>query len=484
MKLKDLLKDIYSFEIEEHFQLYDIHGISCDSRDAQEGGIFVAIRGSGVDGADFIDEAISKGAVAVAIDQNEVINSFNKNVCILKVENTRKFLAEAAGQIYNFPWEQINCFGITGTNGKTTISYLIESILKSAQRKCGVIGTINCHYSGQVIPINNTTPSIVDICHYLTDMKIRNVRDCIMEVSSHALDQDRVLGIDFKTAIFTNLTQDHLDYHQSMESYFLAKSKLFSTLSKDSCAVINTDDVWGQKMIERTQAKVITYGIDRQADIMASDISLALNGSRFILKTNDVHSEFETTLIGRHNIYNILAAVAACLNYGVSFEDIQSGIEYLNFISGRLEPIIEDQNFFIFVDYAHTDDALKNVLQTLQDVKTGKLIVVFGCGGDRDKTKRIKMGAVASALSDFAIITNDNPRSENPQEIAHKISSGFDHDRYLMILDRREAIKKAFSMAEKNDIVLIAGKGHENYQILKHETIHFDDRQAARECLA
>ncbi|MDD3374671.1 MAG: UDP-N-acetylmuramoyl-L-alanyl-D-glutamate--2,6-diaminopimelate ligase [Candidatus Omnitrophica bacterium] len=484
MKLKDLIKDIYQKEIEEHFLLYDVQSISCDSRKVDQGGLFVAIKGARKDGTDYIEEAVAKGAVVVAVDGEQSIDLLNKNICILKVEDTRKFLADATNRIYDFPSKKVQCLGITGTNGKTTISYLIEAILKTARQKCGVIGTINCRYGEHIVPIENTTPSIVDICHYLTDMNENGFSYCAMEVSSHALDQGRVSGIDFKAGIFTNLTQDHLDYHQSMESYFLAKSKMFSSLLLDSFAIVNIDDFWGQKIIERTKAKVVSYGVENKADMMALNIESTLFGSKFILKLGQNETEIETTLIGKHNVYNILAAAATCSCIGVQLEDIRYGVEHLNCVPGRLEPVIAGQDFFVFVDYAHTDDALKNVLTSLRSVTKGKLVVVFGCGGDRDKEKRVKMGSVVSSLADFSIITNDNPRSENPEDIAHKIVSGFDHDRYLIILDRRQAIQKAFSMVEKNDIVLIAGKGHENYQILKNETISFDDRKVVRECLS
>jgi len=484
VKLKDLIKDIYQKEIEDRFLIYDVQSVSCDSRTVKQGGLFVAIKGVRQDGIDYVDEAIARGAIVVAVDNNQFMDILNKNICVLKVDDTRRFLADTAKRIYDFPSEKVQCFGITGTNGKTTISYLIESIFKTAGQRCGVIGTVNCRYGEHVVPIENTTPNIVDICRYLMDMSKNGFSHCAMEVSSHALDQGRVFGVDFKVGIFTNLTQDHLDYHHSMESYFLAKSKLFSSLSADSFAIVNVDDFWGQKIIERTDAKIISYGIHNKADVMALNIEPTLVGSRFVLKLGKDEAELETTLIGEHNIYNILAAAATSYYAGVKFEDIQAGIEYFNHVPGRLEPVIRGQDFFAFVDYAHTEDALKNVLKSLRVVSQGKLIVVFGCGGDRDKTKRVKMGSTVSALADFAIITNDNPRSENPDDIAHKIASGFEHDRYQIILDRRQAIQKAFSMAEKNDVVLIAGKGHENYQILKHKTIRFDDRQVARECLS
>ncbi len=483
MKLGDLLQEIYTGTISEKFALYDIQSVGCDSRKLGPGSLFVSLKGSKCNGSDYIDEAIVKGAVCIVIEASQSVDVFNKNVCFLKVEDAKQFLKVITKKFFNSPSKRIQCLGITGTNGKTTISYIVESILTAAGKKCGVIGTINCHYGEKSILLQNTTPNIVDISQYLSQMVENGFSHCALEVSSHALDQGRVDGLDFKVAIFSNLTQDHLDYHPSMEDYFYAKSKLFSSLSKESFAIVNVDDRWGRKLIERTQAKVSRYGIDSPSDVMASNISLEVLSSKFLLTVEQDQCEIETSLIGKHNIYNILAAAAACRVIGIDLEYIQRGIENVNHVPGRLEPIYCKKDFSIFVDYAHTDDALKNVLTSIRETCRGKVILVFGCGGDRDKGKRVKMGEVASALADFSIITNDNPRSENPDEIVKKIASGFQHDHYLIFLDRQEAIKKALSMAQKNDVVLIAGKGHEDYQILKQKTLHFDDRQVIRELL-
>jgi UDP-N-acetylmuramoyl-L-alanyl-D-glutamate--2,6-diaminopimelate ligase len=305
-----------------------------------------------------------------------------------------------------------------------------------------------------------------------------------MEVSSHALDQGRVDGIDFKVGVFTNLTQDHLDYHTDLEAYFMAKAKLFSRLSAFSTAVINIDDPHGGRLMSMTKSKILSYGISARADVVASEIVLGFQTTRFVLNLQNDACVVQAHLIGRHNIYNMLAASAACHALGLGIEEIREGLENLPCVPGRLERVDCGQKFSLFVDYAHTDDALKNVLENIRAVRSSKIFLVFGCGGDRDKTKRSKMGSVASRLADFSIITNDNPRSEDPGEIAATIASGFEHQGYAIILDRRKAIQEAVSMAGDGDVVLIAGKGHENYQIVKGEKIVFDDCQVAREILS
>jgi UDP-N-acetylmuramoyl-L-alanyl-D-glutamate--2,6-diaminopimelate ligase len=484
MLLKDLLKNIYLEPVEEKYQTLNVSSIDCDSRKVKPGSLFIALKGTKADGIHYAQQAVEKGAVCIVKSQDQALDFSKTSACLLEVNDTRDFLKSAALRFYHDPSRDVQCIGITGTNGKTTTTYLIESILRSAQKACGVIGTINCRFGFNIINIQNTTPSLVDIFYYLSQMRAEGFGYCAMEVSSHALDQGRVDGINFKVGIFTNLTQDHLDYHKDMEEYFLAKGRLFAMLSEHSTAVLNMDDVYGKRLAKKTSAKILSYGIKKEANVFATQIKLGIEKTRFVLTLQQDECAIQTSLIGVHNIYNILAAAAACRALGIDLEYIREGIENMPSVPGRVEPVDCGQKFSVFVDYAHTDDALKNVLENIRVVKSSKIILVFGCGGDRDKTKRVKMGKVASALADFSIITNDNPRSEDPQDIVSQIVSGFEHDNYLIILNRKEAIERALAMAHEGDVVLVAGKGHENYQILKDEVIPFDDRQVVREILS
>jgi len=482
MKLKDLVANLYP-HLPSQFEEVDIQQISCDSRHVKPKSLFVAVPGTRCDGVNFIDEAIDKGAVAVAYDHHVITKINHGHVCALQVSDSKKFLHEIVQHFYDYPSKKMKMIGVTGTNGKTTTTYLIESVFKTSGKKCAVIGTINHRIAGNIIPAKNTTPGVVELQQYLFEMNKANVAYCVMEVSSHALEQDRVAGIDFQSAVFTNLTQDHLDYHANMENYFCAKAKLFTQLPLQSQAIINTDDAYAQRLIRLTKSIVISYGINHPADIQAKDIKLSLSGSTLTIHTQQEQTKIKTSLIGLHNVYNILAAWSLCRADGICPGDIKKGIEASGFVPGRLERIDCGQDFHVYVDYAHTDDALKNVLMSFKQVSPAKVIVVFGCGGDRDKTKRPKMGEVAGQLADYAIVTSDNPRQEDPQTIIGEIMAGFKGNHYAVVSDRKEAIAKAFSLAQKGEIVLIAGKGHEDYQIFKDKTIHFDDREVARECL-
>jgi len=484
MLLKNLLENIYPSAVTEKYQSLRILSVDCDSRKVKPGSLFIALQGTKENGARYIQQAIERGASCVIKSYDQKVDFSSSDACLLEVNDTNSILKSLVTRFYRNPSKDVQCVGITGTNGKTTTTYLIASILRSAQKPCGVIGTINCHFGSKIIKIQNTTPNLLDLCQYLSQMRSDGFNHCAMEVSSHALDQGRVSGIDFKVGIFTNLTQDHLDYHKDMESYFLAKAKLFSMLSETSTAVLNMDDFFGKRLAQMTSARILTYGIKQRGDVSAAKIQLGIEKTRFVLTVQEDECEIAASLIGIHNIYNILAAAAACRALGIDLEHIREGIENMTCVPGRLEPVDCGQKFSIFVDYAHTDDALKNVLENLRAIKKSKIILVFGCGGDRDKTKRIKMGKVASELADFSIITNDNPRSENPEDIVSKIVAGFTHEHYLIILNRKEAIMRALQMAREGDVVLIAGKGHENYQILRNEVIDFDDRQVVREILS
>lgn len=458
-------------------------GISCNSKDIRDNFIFVAIKGSNRDGNAFIEEAISKGARAVVVQSSEFRVQSSKSVPVITVEDTRRALATLSAEFFGKPSQNLKVVGITGTNGKTTISYLIEALLKESNRIPGVIGTINYRFKDKLISAKNTTPGPVELQSMLADMLDGGVDYCLMEVSSHALHQDRVGGVKFHSAIFTNLTQDHLDYHKTLEGYFQAKARLFKGLCAGSFAVINLDDAYSRRLKAMTTAKVVSYAIDNPADITAEDIKFDISHTEFRLISGSKNLKLKTRLIGRHNVYNVLACAGWAIKEGLDLKTVQSALENFSSVPGRLERVETDRGFCVFVDYAHTDDALNNVIRTLRQVSPARIIVVFGCGGERDRTKRPKMGYVVSELADYAIITNDNPRSEAPEDIINDITKGIKRNNYCIIPDRMEAINKALSMASRGDVVLLAGKGHENYQILNDRIIKFDDREAVRECL-
>ncbi len=483
MKINELLEGLNVGAIPARFKDFDIQSISCDSRNVEPGGLFFALKGTRLNGTDFIAEALKKGAKVIIKNSHGSGYPESKDFCLLSTSDPRNILLNVAQRFYGFPSRQIKTIGITGTNGKTTISYLLESIFHAASKKCAVIGTVNYRIGRTVIPSKNTTPGLLENQRYLSDMVKEKAEFCIMEVSSHALDQGRVEAIDFCCAIFTNLTGDHLDYHRTMENYFLAKSKLFTGLNKKSCAIINVDDEYGKRLAAMAKGKVITFGLQGKPDVQAENIRLTFSGSTFLIRYPEGKIDVKTKLIGRHNVSNILSASASALSLGISPENIRKGIAFLKGVPGRLERVDNAKGFSVFVDYAHTEDALKNVLSNLKNVSRAKIIVVFGCGGDRDKTKRPKMGKIAGQLADFSIVTSDNPRSEDPQDIVSQIQKGFQGKNFEVVLDRKKAIAKALSMAKAGDVVLIAGKGHEDYQIFKDKTVHFDDREVVKEIL-
>lgn len=460
-----------------------IKGITANSKQVKKGFVFAAIKGNRQDGNCFINEAITRGAAVVVAQKNTPKIKIPQKVKLITVNDCRKFLAKTANKFYGFPSAKLKVIGITGTNGKTTISYLIEALAKESGYACGVIGTINYHFKGKVIESKNTTPGCVELQSLLAKMREGAVKYCAMEVSSHALDQDRVAGIRFNCAIFTNLTQDHLDYHKNLENYFLAKARLFRSLPSSGVAIINNDDRHARRIKRLTKAKILTYGIETPSAVMAKDIDFGIHGAKFTLVAPKINLRIKTHLVGRHNIYNLLAAIAWGISAKLSIKDIQSAIEKFRNICGRLEKVACKKGFTIFVDYAHTPDALFNVISALKPLVKGKIITVFGCGGERDKLKRPKMGKVVTDLADYAIITSDNPRSEDPLRIIKDVCAGIDKNNYCLKPERFEAIRAGLSMAKKNDCLLIAGKGHENYQILKDEAVHFNDKEAVRKCL-
>ena len=483
MLLKDLLDNIVSVGEVKKYHDIDIRSICCDSRKIEEDSMFIALKGSKLNGADFSLEAISKGASVVVMNKSEMPSKTFDNGCYIYVENTDEVLKKVVERFYGNSSKKIKTIGITGTNGKTTITYLIESILKASGKKCGVIGTINYRFDGQEMAAVNTTPGILENQKLLSQMVEANLDYCIMEVSSHALSQGRVDLIKFHSAVFTNLTNEHLDYHKTKENYFLAKAKLFQGLFSDKTSAINIDDEFGEKLVLMTQSRVLTYGVEHNADLRVEDMKLGKEQTSFNLKYELMDIPIKTNLIGMHNVSNILAAAAICLTEGVSSSAVKKGIEDLEVIPGRLEKIDYGQGFDVFIDYAHTKDALESVLTSIKDISGSRLILVFGCGGDRDRQKREEMGEVASRCADFSIITMDNPRGEEPKAIVHQILKGFQGEHFLVEIDRKEAIRRAFSMAEEGDVVLLAGKGHELYQIIKNQKIEFDEHKIISELL-
>ena len=481
MRLNQLLQGLQFDPLDSHFLDLEIETICCDSRKAIKNSLFVAVAGVASDGADFIEMAIERGACVVVTSKKSPDHARYSNICFVYVTDARACLRDITIRFYDNPSKKLRVIAVTGTNGKTTITYLIESILHQAEKICGIIGTVNYRIGENVLPAGNTTPGFLEIQQLLARMVDQGSEYCVMEVSSHALDQGRVEGIDFRTAIFTNLTSDHLDYHHTRENYFAAKAKLFIGLSSESCAVINADDVYGRKLFSKTKANIITYGIDREADVMAKNIEMDLAGTKFKIVCPEGEVIIRTKLVGKYNISNILAAFSAGLAEKISLEKIKNGIESLTLVPGRLEAVDCGQDFTVLIDYAHTADALENVLTAIRKTMDTKIILVFGCGGDRDKTKRPVMGKVASQLADFTIITNDNSRSEEPEAIIQQIVDGFEGDHYEVIVSRQEAIHKALGVAKAGNVVLIAGKGHETYQIFKDKTINFDERKVIQQ---
>jgi UDP-N-acetylmuramoyl-L-alanyl-D-glutamate--2,6-diaminopimelate ligase len=486
MKLKDLLTNaLKDVRITAALEDAQVKGITADSRAVKEGFVFVAVKGAAADGHRFISEAAKRGARVIIAQDPEVKTPESQTPFLVQVKDTRLALARLAAEFYGHPSNRMKVTGITGTNGKTTVAYLIEALVKEAGFSVGAIGTVDYRFKDTVIPSKNTTPGPVELQSLLAKMLESGVNYAVMEVSSHALAQERVEGIEFHSAIFTNITQDHLDYHHTREEYFQAKSKLFRNIHSSAYAVINNDDPYAARLKELTKTQIVTYGITNNSDIMASKIKFDISHTEFILRDNISQRQLrlKTQLIGIFNTYNILSAVAWALKDGLDVKTTVSALEKFNYVPGRLERIDSGALFEIFVDYAHTEDALKNAINTLRQLTAKRLIVVFGCGGERDRTKRPKMGKVVTESADLAVITSDNPRSEDPKEIIADIKQGIKKDNYYVFVDRREAIKKGLTLARPGDIVLLAGKGHENYQILKDRRLEFDDREVARQCL-
>lgn len=480
MNLKELLDGIDILELSGDTSC-GITGVVYDSRRAVPGSLFVALHGEKTDGAAFIEDAIRRGAVAVVSQTPCVCGG---HIACAHVADARIALAKLAACFYGNPSERLCTIGITGTNGKTTVSFMLREIFKAAGRKSGLLGTVRYEIGDRVIPAARTTPESADLQAMFMQMGRAGCDSAIMEVSSHALAQYRVQNILYDAAIFTNLTQDHLDYHGTLEEYFLAKSRLFNQVRR--FAIINSDDPWGRRLFDEKKflAGRVSYGFQEGAEVRGLNAVTDTNGSRMHVQSPWGDADITLQLIGRFNLSNALAAFAAAAALGIPGETIVKALAEMTFVPGRLEPVSNNKNRRIYVDYAHTDDALLNVLQTLREITPGKLVVVFGCGGNRDKGKRSLMGKVASRLADFSIITNDNPRNEIPEKIAADITAGFDSERkYEVVLDRKAAIARGLKLIGKKDVLLVAGKGHETYQEFDGAIFPFDDREAVREAL-
>lgn len=491
MKIKKLIKGIPDIQVKGCKET-NITGICINSKLVFPGNLFIARRGKNNDGFQYIEEAVSSGASAIATD---IYDPNFKEIVQIIHPKVAEIEATLAACYYEFPSHELFTVGITGTNGKTTTSYLVKHLLDAINGPCGLIGTIEYLVGQHHYKATRTTPDACSCEKMLREMVSQGCKSVVMEASSHALDQGRVEKIDFDAAIFTNLTLDHLDYHETMERYSLAKQKLFHALNFEQkkknlafnlpkMAIVNIDDPAYKEMIKDCHSKVFTYGIVNEADLRAFNIQLTPQNSTFDLCYQEEIFKCRLPLIGRHNIYNFMATVAVGLMHEVPLSKILEIMGNVKTIPGRLEAIPNDLNLNIYVDFAHSDDALKNVLESLQQLKETRIITVFGCGGNRDVNKRSKMAKVSEQYSDIIIVTSDNPRNEDPQEICHQIIEGFSSKaNYHIELDREKAINKAINLANPNDIILIAGKGHESTQIFAHHTIDFDDRLVTKKLI-
>ena len=446
-------------------------GMEYDSRKIVDGNIFAALDGSVVDGHNYIKKAISLGAKCILVSKN--VEILDKNITYILVEDLRLHLGVITSNFYNWPQRNLKVIGVTGTNGKTTITYILDKILKNIMR----IGTVEYKIGDEIIPAPNTTPESMDLVKMCKKAVAKNIEYLVMEVSSHALEMGRVDMLDFDAGIFTNLTPEHMDYHKTIENYYLAKRKLFTKLKDNKCGVYNVEDAYGKKLYDEFDG--IGYG-EKIGNLRGKIVSVDNIKQEIEITYKGENYRISSGLLGRFNLMNNLGAIGGGIQLGLDIEMILERLKGLKGVPGRFETVDRGQDFMVVVDYAHTEDALKNILIALNEIKKGKIITVFGCGGDRDTTKRPKMAETAELLSDFVVLTSDNPRTEDPETILDDVEKGFkDNKDYIRVTDRERAIEDAVSMANENDIILIAGKGHENYQIIGREKIHCDDREIA-----
>lgn len=478
MKLTDLIKDLKPVKINGKSDI-GINKIEYDSRKVTQNDVFVAVRGYKTDGHKYIEQAIKNGAAAVIAEEH----TENIKVCEIITDNTRKALSLVSAAYYGYPSKKMKLIGITGTNGKTTTTYLVKSILEFAGYKVGLIGTNQNMIGLKVIPTERTTPESLELQKLFADMVSEGAEYCVMEVSSHSLCLDRVYGNPFYIGAFTNLTQDHLDFHKTMEEYAKAKSILFTMCER---AVVNADDKYVNAIIENADCKVVKYGINKKSDILAKNIKYNQRGVLFEVETPFGSENIRLDIPGEFSVYNALCAIGICQGTGVGISDIAKALILAKGVKGRAEVLSTPTDYTVMIDYAHTPDGLENIIGTVKGFCRGRVITVFGCGGDRDATKRPKMGKIAGDLSDFCVVTSDNPRTEDPDAIIKDILSGMTDVKaeYVAICDRTEAIEYSMRIAKENDIIILAGKGHETYQILKDKTIHYDEREIVRDILA
>lgn len=481
MLLHTLLRQFDATISLEQIPNVQVRGIHEDSRKVQAGYVFIARPGAKSDGAKYAADAAAKGAVAVVTPQ-AIPGCPLPQVIVRDAAAAASHLAHI---YYGRPSDVLKVLGVTGTKGKTTATFLLRHLLDKARHKCGVIGTVEIDDGKTRREADQTTPSAIDVAGYLGAMRDHGCKSCAIEVSSHALDQGRVASVKFAGAGFTNLSGDHMDYHQTMENYAAAKARIFESLDEDAVAVVNAHDAWTWRMVRDCKARVVRFGFDETCDYRAADYKVGYDGTHFVLHTPDGTAEVHMSLVGKHNIENALVAAAlACEVFGLSVHQVAAALRDTNGAPGRLQPVQCGQPFAVLVDYAHTDDALEKVLSALKPLCKGKLRVLFGCGGDRDRTKRPRMARVAQKWADAVYITSDNPRTEDPASIIEQIRAGISGSGEVVVeADRRAAIERIVSDARAGDVVLLAGKGHENYQIIGAEKRHFDDAEEATRVL-
>lgn len=481
MKLKDLFEGIEIISVEGSLDT-EISGIAYDSRKAAGDSLFICISGFVQDGHKYASDALAKGAAALLVEKDVEA----KGATVIKVKNTREMMPLLAARFYGRPTEHLRLVGLTGTNGKTTITYFIKSVLDEAQKKTGLLGTISTKIGDKEFMSSRTTPESLDLQKLFCEMVRMEIDYAVMEVSSHSLELGRVDGCKFHIGVFTNLTQDHMDFHKTIENYRNAKKKLFYKTT--GANIINIDDEHGRiiaKEISSLETRLLTYGIDNKADIMAKDIHIDAKGVRFTMVTPDYEIQLENRIPGKFSVYNSLAAAAVAYVEGIDGEIIRRGLANAAVVPGRSEVVNIDKPYTVIVDYAHSPDGLENILNAVREYAKGRIITLFGCGGDRDKEKRPMMGEIAGRLSDYCIVTSDNPRTEDPGEIIRQAEYGVKTTgcRYVCIENRKEAIRHALEIARENDIILLAGKGHETYQVLKDRTIPFDEKEIVQELI-
>ncbi|MEA3489137.1 MAG: UDP-N-acetylmuramoyl-L-alanyl-D-glutamate--2,6-diaminopimelate ligase [Candidatus Omnitrophota bacterium] len=466
---------------------FDRNNVKTDSRKIKPGDVFVAIRGTARDGHDYVREAFEKGALISLCEHEVPVLPGECRGKVVIVEDTRIVLGDIAREVFDDPSSALSVYGVTGTNGKTTTVFLIDAILSGAGRPSGLVSTVFTRTRGETLDRSSmTTPGLMKLNRFLSEMISDGKRAAVVEISSHALDQKRICGIGLDSAVFTNISPEHLDYHKDMKTYLKDKSLIFNNLKKNGTGVLNLDDPMVRGLMDTVDfPDLVTFGLGKDADVRAENIRLSEGGTELDILAGKLGSaNVSTRLIGRHNVYNMLAAAAALLNSGLDIENIKEALETFSPVPGRLDAVVSRAPFSVFVDYAHTPNALENVLQCMRPLTSGKLICVFGCGGDRDWTKRPVMGRIACELCDRVILTSDNPRTEEPEEILRQIEKGvLNKNNYSIMKKRSDAIQGSLKTAEKGDIVIIAGKGHEDYQIMGDKVLHFDDKEVAGEML-